>query len=369
MKFHPISSITLCLLLTACGGGGSSISPVQNHVLPLSAATTTPGGNDTSEPSNNSTPPVAVSPVTPATEPPPADHSMENTAEDNAQTHPPYLNHLVVGSSYINSDNQVDLGFLVDGYHLGIHSTSTTVDGTPALPGYLLWKEQDRVRVDGDNGDEAIETFNFRDAGVVGVHENNPLVNSKYGKVTVYRNQALGDVYLRDPATTHFNYHSFGEARSSQGDKLAYLVVGNQFVPANDFTLQAHYEGISVGSLMNQASIIGAEVLANVHAQLDFGIENKTLTIKVDNPVIWAPSSAGEKPQFQKASDIEGTKLAFEQTLSWITAAAHFSGTGITASLYGPQAEEIAGTFKQPATYLDHPVTYQGAFGTTRIAP
>lgn len=189
-----------------------------------------------------------------------------------------------------------------------------------------------------------------------------------------YYTDKQGYFVLRDPATAGWNYQTFAYAKntsapSSSAKNLAtrdvYQSFGSPTAQTNiPTTATAKYTGISTGTLITGGK--GYSTTANVTVQADFA--QKSLNFNTHATKIFEQNYANktlgdavEKPEF----DLQGTLTYTDKNLFQGTVTnkdKSYSGTA-NGRFYGPNAEEIGGTF---GVKKDNNNLYLGGFGAKK---
>lgn len=123
------------------------------------------------------------------------------------------------------------------------------------------------------------------------------------------------------------------------GTPLAYVNIGQPYLPKETDRFSATYKGKSIGDWA------GVPTTADVTARVDFQVNNKSMALTLDNTML--------NGQPHKALD-------FSDTLHWNTAHHRFEAAKDNyARFYGPYASEVGGQFKHDVENKN----YQGAYG------
>lgn len=352
MASRIITTLSLSVLLAACGGGGSG---------------TVHSDNSYSDSKSFSSPTGPMSEL----------DNLQIRQMDNNE---------VYNSN--GGDKTYTSDFLLSEKLIGINKGAMrSIGGVEVPSGGLILGAKNAIRIIPDDTQGAhAKTLSeaqelrlpgfLNDLGVLAANRPGSGISPKLARIIGYFDklpQALGGenqeditaVYLRDPVSTGFKYQTFGEVKSSSTSELvaAYVTIGNRFTPAENMVLDASYQGVSMGQFKD----IGTDgswlsVAADMTAQLKFGPDEKALTVTIDNQVMLDKTSTQEsRPVFQKVD-----RLAFTEKLDWDAQANAFTkgpgGKEMTAYLYGPNAEEVGGTFNRQLEQG----AYQGAFGGSR---
>lgn len=151
-------------------------------------------------------------------------------------------------------------------------------------------------------------------------------------------------IVLRDPKTAGWSYQTFGEIIDNNNNPLGYVNVGNRLTPADNQSIKANYKGIAQGS-----HAANTRVVADVTAAIDFSPNAKrNMSVSFSN----SHSSTGN------SNFIKDARFDFNANLNWSATDKQFTGQGVTAAMYGNEAQEIGGQFNRQVESNK----YQGAF-------
>lgn len=304
---HLLSTLTLSTLLVACGGGGGSGSTSLTH----------------------------------------NDSVNENTGSSSSALGTLKIDKLHHALKY-KDDKKAD--FLTN--HFNEDSLTHT----------LQWDNQYTLF---DSSNQLLQTDTFLDAGLVAAEQN---LGSQFGGVRALYNETadgMTSVYLRDPSKTGFKYQTFGPV-VEQNRVIGNVSIGNHITPPLTADINASYKGFAIGqirSVVPEPDPIDAQVIADVTANLKFSDADRSLKLQVTNSQVM--TTTGEGSTFNTAPSLD-----FSETLIYMSQGkfASFSADDhdTTAVLYGPQAEEIGGTFGHDAEYNGEKVFFSGAYGTKK---
>lgn len=226
----------------------------------------------------------------------------------------------------------------------------------------------------------ATETFSYQDnplfdGGMNALKNNVQGINPAFGKVQLFEDQEKGvAIFLRDPATAGFQYQTFGQVFDLNADDkegifktaaIGFVSIGNKFIPADNAVLEGEYKGIAMGNVTNNlpTRLAHSEVIADMTASLKFNATEKVVNLNIYN------SRFADDNLYNNAYTVleDFSDHDFSETLQWSDAQKAFIGDNARAYLYGPEAQEIGGTYMryyQKRTDTPAPDRfYRGAFG------
>jgi hypothetical protein len=174
---------------------------------------------------------------------------------------------------------------------------------------------------------------------------------------------------VSNPKNGAWNYQSFGvweNGLDSTSRTVGVFSVGNNTGTAIPGSGQATFTGKVAGSYIDTLGQ-GNTALADLQVIANFGAGARSLDFSTSNTVISKdPGTVAFAPR--DTLNLTGTlNLATDGTNSFtgtLTTASGLSGTS-TGQFYGPNAEELGGTFFLPATGTSVE-TYSGAYGASR---
>lgn len=418
MKQKLLVTLTLSALLAACGGGGGGSSPSNAAPEPLTPSQNTTTGNPeqgqsgtptaeqptaptneqpanptagqptppaAEQPTNPTegqpTPPAAEQPTNPTEEQPtpptdeqptpPTEEQPNPTDPTDEQPTPPTEEQPETPSE--NPTGILDNAVSINTTHLrvkrgvdmsNILSANFSID--PATGKLIL--------------SNATETFSYQDnplfdGGMNALKNNVQGINPAFGKVQLFDDPAKGvAIFLRDPATAGFQYQTFGQVFDlNAADKegifqtaaIGFVSIGNKFIPADNAVLEGEYKGIAMGSVANHTPtrLAHSEVIADMTASLKFNATEKFVNLNIYNSRFADDNLFnGAYTALEDFSDHD-----FNETLQWSDEQKAFISDNARAYLYGPEAQEIGGTYiKYYQKHTNTPAPdrfYRGAFG------
>ncbi|MDO5091007.1 MAG: transferrin-binding protein-like solute binding protein [Cardiobacteriaceae bacterium] len=326
-RIVPLSLTITALLLAACGGNGGQ-PPLPEQPQTPYVPHDNHGGNNTQQPKkeeqkqDTSKPAPAPSP-SPNPSPTPNPPSPINpTPTPPSTTQPRPLNIQEIQSAVVNPSS---ISHLQSRIKIGTSDGKLSL-GTPDFNG-------------SSHGDPGT------DAGMNALKDGEAGVNPAFGGVSGYYGQETA-IFLRSLSATKWSYQTFGQV-AGHGGSLGYASIGKPFIPDDNATLKASYQGIAMGTYDNTS-----EVISDMKAELDWS--NKTLSIQIDNSKI-APNSAAIAYQGIQ----NDARFDFNETLNWSSTNQRFESATTHGHLYGADAAEVGGTWGKT---VDGKV-YNGAFG------
>lgn len=398
LKYNTLSLVVLSALLSACGGGGGggSSDSALTTTQPALSVSAPPVAEQPATPDNPAPePPTEEQPITPtppSTEPtspvienttvtPPAEEPIpENLPSDTA----PKVEE--VSTRTVGTLNSETMAY---SNHIRMFVEPTQKDVVELVQRKMKLDDTSNTLsfVSPDITASAVnEAWQRRyEVGLNAVHDQvDGVVNDFGGAIAYFSLPSLDDpghataIFLRDPAVAGFRHQTFGyvldfampnEERALEPGLVGFVSIGNAFTPKDDATINASYKGIAVGHIMDDSPWRAAhsQVLADMAAELKFGPEEKTLDLSIKNTKISPENISGL--QYKPVED--ASYLDFTEKLEWDSQQKVFIDKSDTidafANLYGPEAEEVGGTYQLQFYYLDDPDrrnhVYQGGFG------
>ena len=156
---------------------------------------------------------------------------------------------------------------------------------------------------------------------------------------------------LRAPADFGWRYQTIGELQQDQLP-VAYLNLGQPFIPRDTSALQGHYVGQAVGDWGGHS-----RVLAAVSGDVNFSGADKSLHLQLSN---------SQRANYDLALGTRGTLAAdsaldFQDKLQWNSASGAFESASGRAQFYG-NGQELGGLFQREV----RGESYQGSYGAQR---
>ena len=163
---------------------------------------------------------------------------------------------------------------------------------------------------------------------------------------------------LRDGEKFGWSYQTFGVDRINITDidkGFAYVSIGKSLQDEAAIPASATYKGIAMGKFM-----VGHTGDLGVIADMTAVLKDKTIQFNLSNSlqVYFDPDKGNIFGQLYACSPT----CDFSDTLTWKSGSKSFTGKYTQAYLYGPNGEEIGGTFRVPEK-TGWEGDYLGAFG------
>lgn len=345
MKSKIALTISTLIVLAACGGSNTSqltsgvsdyqLSPADGQRSSRSRSTPTPSATNTNiVVPTPTTAPTATSTAIPTWNPGPI-----NPTDTATPTASPTPNEAQFSGGQITNPSLLDF-------------VSESQNGQ--APKITVTKDTNRL----DLGRATTQLTSApggnpgRDLGVNAVQQNIPGIDSRLGKALIYRlddnnNNEIKSLVLRDPETAGWLYQSFGQV-FDRTQPAGYVSVGKPTEPTDITNFHATYNGVAVGTYDNDH-----EVVSKVSA----AVNGKNMNLNVTDSVI---AQNIRTQGFDSANLRNDNRFnVSNQALSWDSNSKRFTATGYQALFYGPNQEELGGTFNRTIDGKD----YRAGFG------